>query len=203
MEHWCIRVWSWDFSCDWRRTQVVANLVLFFLRQINEIPFSHSILNRFWSTRSQMIGNSILHHIMKIIFLIHKFWVKKIFTSWILEKTPVWSEQILASCETSFPFLNIFQILQACSNSIKEHGNSLIFKNNFNFLKKCFCDTPPSQIISKSSFIKKFRMKNIYFNFSLKWKQNVWKNCTWGSLPPPPFPTSSVWNDTTHNYSTT
>ena len=37
-------------------TQEVINFFFpSFLDTINEIPFSHSILNRFWSTRSQMI----------------------------------------------------------------------------------------------------------------------------------------------------
>ena len=31
-----------------------------FHETINEIPFSHSILNRFWSTRFQMIDNAVL-----------------------------------------------------------------------------------------------------------------------------------------------
>ena len=37
-----------------------------FLEIIKEILFTHSIPNKFWSTRSQMIDNAILHHIMKI-----------------------------------------------------------------------------------------------------------------------------------------
>ena len=42
------------------------------------------------------------------------------------EKTPVWSEQILATCETRFQFFNEFQIWHPGSNTIKESSKSLI-----------------------------------------------------------------------------
>ena len=46
--------------------QVVTNLVLFFsLVIINEIPFSRSIINRFWSTLFQVMDNAVLHYITK------------------------------------------------------------------------------------------------------------------------------------------
>ena len=37
-----------------------------------------------------------------------KFWAKRSFWSQFLEKTPVWSNNILASCETRFSFFNDF-----------------------------------------------------------------------------------------------
>ena len=52
--------------CDCRGIDV-TNIVIFstFLETFNEIPFSHSILNKFWSTRSQMIDDAVSLQIMK------------------------------------------------------------------------------------------------------------------------------------------
>ena len=36
-----------------------------FRATFKETPFPHSILSRFWSTRTQMIENVLLHHIVK------------------------------------------------------------------------------------------------------------------------------------------
>ena len=62
------------------------------LETINEIPFSHSILNSFWTARSQMIDNAVLHHIMKrnvgFFYGNREILSKKEFMSRNLLKTP-------------------------------------------------------------------------------------------------------------------
>ena len=72
------------FWCDRRSTQVVTNPVLSFfsfLETINEIQFSRSILNRFWSTKSQILDNAVLHHIiMRTLWFfmkIQKIWANR------------------------------------------------------------------------------------------------------------------------------
>ena len=97
-----------------------------------------------------MIDNAILHHIMKknvwYINKILKFWVKRSFRSRILGKTPVWNEQILASCEKCFPFFNDLQMFHLGSNSIKDLSKSLFKKKKSQFSKKNvgFEPSPPS-----------------------------------------------------------
>ena len=90
-----------------------------FVETINEILCSHSILNRSWvnnevSPPSQIIDNhnAVLHHILKknlwFFMKIQKCWAKKCFRSQILRKTPVWSQQILASCKMKVPIFQWF-----------------------------------------------------------------------------------------------
>ena len=110
---------------------------------INEITFSHSIINRFWSTTSQMVDNAELHHIMKknswFFMKILKFWAKKSFRSLILiKKNPVWS----------------WQIRHAGYSTINELSKSLIFKSNLNLMIQMgFVPHPLISIFSKSSLI--------------------------------------------------
>ena len=97
------------------------------------------------------------------IMKIQKFWRKSCFKSRILGKTPVQSEQILASCDKRFPFFNYFQISHASSNSMKELSKSLIFKNNLIFLKKCgFRAVQPPHF-----FFKFFIIIRFWLNFAL------------------------------------
>ena len=76
---------------------------------------------------------------------IQKFWIKRSFRSRILGETPVWSEQILVSCQTRFSFLNHFQIIYASSNTVKELSKFLVFKKSLKFLLKNegFVTPPP------------------------------------------------------------
>ena len=122
------------FWCDWWAP------TLFFSWDNLQIPFCHSILNRFWLTRFKMIYNAILHHIVKknlwYFMKNQKFFVKRSFSSRILGKNTSLKRINFGSCKTRFPFFNDFQILHVGSNTIKELSKSLIFKNNLKFLKK-------------------------------------------------------------------
>ena len=102
-----------------------------FLETSNEIPFYCSIISRFWSTMSQIIDDAVLNHIKKKLWFYYEnseINKKRSFRSRMHGKAPVWNKQILARCETRFPCVDNFQILQAGSNTIKEFWKFSDFK---------------------------------------------------------------------------
>ena len=140
-----------------------------------------------------MIENAVLHPIMKKILRffmkIQKFWAERSSRSLILRKTPVWSEQNLASCEQGSQFSVIFKfhmqvlILSKSSQNLLFSKIISTFWKNWNFVLT-------SQIFSKSSFIIhliliKFCMIHLYLIVIWKLGQNWKYSQLWVSFPPP------------------
>ena len=82
------------FWCYWSSTQVVTNIILSFLEKINEVPFSHSILDRFWSTRSQIIHNVLFIILWRKIYdHLWNFLAKNRFRSVVYNRNNVATEK--------------------------------------------------------------------------------------------------------------
>ena len=78
-------------------------------------------------------------------------------------------ENILVSCETSFPFFYDFRILHTVSITMKELSKSLIYKSNLKFMKNCgFVPLPPPNFFNLHllSDLMKFIMQLFYFIIS-------------------------------------
>ena len=96
-----------NYLCNWRSTNLVScSFLLLFFSWVNlQKKISHSILNRFWSTRSQMMDNALLYHLKHFFGFLWKF--RNFEQKWVLGF--LWNEPILVSCETRFLFLMTFK----------------------------------------------------------------------------------------------
>ena len=133
-----------------------------FLETVNVIPFSRSILDRFWPTWSQMTDNAVLHHIMKkswwFFYENSEMSSKKEFQ--VLDSLETLVKLVyLPSCGTRFPFFIDFQILRKILVLSKSSQN-LYFSKIFSTFERengVLWPSPPLNFfLSKSSFMIRF-----------------------------------------------